>query len=279
VGVNNRKFLLSLFVAQGIPEDKLESAMMSIDKLDKQSVDDIVKETNEKGIPEDAIRKLLDLLRYQGSNEEKLNFFASQLFVDDPGIVELRELLSYFANDTRVQFVPTLARGLGYYTGTVLEVYSQDKPEIGSVGGGGRYDDLIEGYLESAGQSTGDRSFPAIGISFGLDRIVDVLKQLGQAEMKKTNVQLFIAPISTQQESYAIAQEFRKAGIAVDMDLMKRGPSKNFAYADAYNIPFVAVIGENEINEGVITLKDMSTGNEEKISVADAIAKLQAYQA
>ncbi len=275
IGVNNRKFLFSLFVKNGIPEDKLESAIMSIDKLNKLSVDEIVKETNAKGLNEDSIRKIIDIVRFQGSNDEKLNFFAAQLSVDDPGIVELKELLSYFPNDDRVVFVPSLARGLGYYTGTVFEVYSKEKPEIGAISAGGRYDELVDSYLESVGRGIEDRTYPAVGISFGLDRTVDVLKQLGQVEFAKTNVKLFIVPIGKQKESFAIAQQFRDAGINVDIDLMKRGPSKNFAYADSYKIPFVAVIGENELNENVITLKNMADGTEEKLSVADAINKLK----
>ncbi len=273
IGVNNRKFLTTLFLKNGIAEKDVNGAMMSIDKLDKLGIDDVIKETTEKGLHEDAIRKVINLLSIQGSNKEKIDFFEKQLG-DDEGLKELATLFSFFPNDDRVLFTPTLARGLGYYTGTVFEVYSKEKPEIGSIGGGGRYDQLIEGYLKSAGQDTSTRSFPAVGISFGLDRIVDVLKQLGKATLSKTNVKLFIVPIKTTKESFLIAKQFREANINTDMDLMNRGPSKNFAYADTYNIPFVAVIGENELRENLVTLKDMKTGKEEKLSVADAIKKL-----
>jgi histidyl-tRNA synthetase len=277
IGVNNRKFLTTLFVSQGIAQDKVESAMMSIDKLDKQSVDAIIAETTQKGLPEDAIRKIIDLLSLQGTNEEKIEFFTGVLGKEDEGLAELKTLLAYFPDDARVRFVPTLARGLGYYTGTVFEVYSKDRPDIGAISAGGRYDNLIAGYLGSAGQNT-DRAYPAVGISFGLDRIVDVLNQLDKLALTTTTTKLFIAPIGTQKESFAIAQQFRDAGINTDIDMMNRGPSKNFAYADSVGIPFVLVIGENELRDNIVTLKDLRTGNEEKLTVADAIVKINAEE-
>lgn len=268
IQVNNRKFLFSLFKSQGIPEEKLESAIMSVDKLDKIGRDGVLNDAKEKGLDQDVISKIIDLMNAQGNNQEKLAFFKNML-PGDQGLEELDELLAYFADDESVIFVPTLARGLGYYTGSVFEVYAKDNEAVGAIGAGGRYDDLIGGYLSAAGQNS-DRVYPAVGISFGLDRIVDVLKQLNKVEEQLTRTQLFIVPIGIKQESQAIAQSFREAGINTDIDVMNRGPSKNFQYADSLGIPFVAVIGEDELQEKVVTLKNLETGEEKKLTVEDA---------
>lgn len=276
IQVNNRKFFIDLMLKEGVSEGKAASLMMSIDKLDKLGQDGVLNDAKEKGFNEDVVLKILNLLNTQGSNEEKILIFENML-PGNEGLEELKELLSYFPN-SNVVFTPTLARGLGYYTGTVFEVYANENKSIGAVGAGGRYDNLIGSYLSgslnSDSQSANTRSFPAVGISFGLDRVVDVLKKLNKAPEQKSRTKLFIVPLGTKKESLEIAQKIRSAGINVDIDLMNRGPSKNFQFADSQGIPFVAVIGEDELRDNVISLKELATRNEEKISVEELIKRL-----
>lgn len=274
IKINNRKFLTALFVENGVPAERVESAMMTIDKLDKIDRDGVLAESGEKGFDQDTIGKIIDLMSMQGSNEERLTFFENML-QDKSGLEELREVLSFFPDDSQVVFSPTLARGLGYYTGTVFEVYAKENDSIGAIGGGGRYNELIRGYLIAAGQKPQEGVFPAVGISFGLDRMLDVLKKLNKVDVtKKTRTQVFIVPIQTQKECFSIAQEFRKAGINTDIDMQGKGPSKNLNYANTFGIPYVLIVGENELADGVVSLKNLTSGNEEKLSVKDAIQKV-----
>ncbi|MCA9478399.1 MAG: histidine--tRNA ligase [Nanoarchaeota archaeon] len=258
IRINNRKFLSSLLASYGIDEKKRDSVLVTIDKLDKIGRDGVLKELEEKGIAER--NSLLDDLIRTGTNEEKLDYFMNKQ-CNGEGIDELKEVLSY-VDDGSVVFEPSLARGLAYYTGTVFEVYAKELDS--AITGGGRYDDLIGSYLD------GKKDYPAVGISFGLDRLVDVMKSLNDAEMS-TQTKLLIVPLNTVKESFSIASRFRKAGINTDIDLMKRGPSKNLNNANQQGIPYVAIIGEDEVKENLITLKDLKSGEEKKLSVEDAI--------
>lgn len=268
IQVNNRKFLTSLMTANNIGQDLVESLMMSIDKLEKAGRDGVVSEAVEKGFDADAVNKIIDILSMQGNNEDKINLLSNML-PDDDGLKELREVISYFS-DSQISFTPTLARGLGYYTGTVFEVYAKSNENIGAVGAGGRYDNLINGYLNAAGTNT-DKKYPAVGISFGLDRIVDVLKQLGKVDDLKSRTQVFIVPMNTKKESFEVASELRSAGINVDIDLMNRSLGKNLSFANDYGIPYVIIIGENEVKDNKVTLKDLNSGTNELLDCKEAI--------
>jgi histidyl-tRNA synthetase len=267
IKVNNRKFLFSLLIANGIPEDKVESAVMSIDKLDKYDKETILKETTQKGLDEDAVRKVIDLINVQGSNEEKLTFFENML-KDNEGLQELRDVLSYFPDDADVVFLPTLARGLGYYTGTVFEVVDASGTLDSSIGGGGRYDKLIGNYLSM------NKDYPAVGFSFGLDRIVYVLKKLGNIAEQKTRVQVLVVPMNTVKESFSIAQELRTSGLNVDIDMMGRGLSKNLTNANALGIPYAVIVGENELAAGKVMVKDLKTGESELLTIKQVLEKI-----
>ncbi len=268
ISINNRKFLVALLTSNGIPEDKLEAAIMSIDKLDKNGRDAVLKEVKEKGLDEDSVSKVIDLMSLQGNNEEKLEFFSNML-KDDEGLAELKEVLSYFPNDKDVVFTPSLARGLGYYTGTVFEVLDAKGKLNSSIGGGGRYDKLIGSYLAS------DREYPAVGFSFGLDRIVLVLQKLGLVQEQKTRTKVFIIPMQTKKECFVIAQELRKAGINTDIDMKGRGLSKNLTYANDFKIPYAIIIGENELKENKVMLKDLEKGENLLLSLDEVIAKIK----
>ncbi|MGE0793628.1 MAG: histidine--tRNA ligase [Candidatus Woesearchaeota archaeon] len=262
IKVNNRKLFKDIVLYLGVKENKIESAMMSLDKLDKMSPKDVEKELQEKKIKLD-INKFLEISSYDLKKLETL-------FANNEGLKELKELLSYFNKNNKIIFDSKLARGFSYYTGSLFEIYSTKLDS--ALGGGGRYDNLIGSYLTgNCTQNPGSgKTFPAVGISFGLDRIIDVIKQLRKVETK-TKTKLFIIPIGTKKESFEIANEFRKSNINTDIDLMERKLDKNMKYAQQLNIPFIAVIGENEIKSGKISLKDMNKREEFKVSVKEAI--------
>ncbi len=273
IQVNNRKFLTSLFVNEGISSDKIESLMMSIDKLDKLGREGVVDDAVSKGFERDLVLKLIDLVNFSGTNEEKLSFFKN-LLGEEEGLMELTDFMSYF-EDSNVEFTPTLARGLGYYTGTVFEVYAKGNEEIGAIGGGGRYDTLINGYLKSAEVKT-DKLFPAVGISFGLDRMVDVLKRLNKVSEFKSNIEVLVVPMNTKKESFEIVSTLRQNGINSDIDLIGRNLKKNLSFANEYGIPFVIIVGEDEVKENKVTLKDLKIGSNTLMSLQEAIDLLKA---
>ncbi|MFW5865912.1 MAG: histidine--tRNA ligase [Nanoarchaeota archaeon] len=268
IQVNNRSFLTSIIQSNNIPAQKTDSLIMTLDKLDKIGVDGVIKESSEKGLEEDVVSKIIDLISVKGSNAEKLSFFRNMLS-NNEGLQELEDLFSYFNNEDPIEFTPTLARGLGYYTGTVFEVVDMHGRLDSSIGAGGRYDNMIGNYLES------EQDFPAVGISFGLDRIVDVLKKLKRTNEKITRTKLFIVPINTKKESFAIAQRFRKAGINTDIDMKGRGPSKNFKQANKEGIPYVGVVGEDELAQDSITIKEMASGKESRTDIEKAISLIR----
>lgn len=268
--VNNRKLLNEIMGLLQIPEELCDGVMISIDKLDKIGKDNVIKEICEKNIKTASAEKLLSILLTEGTNEEKLNIFTNYLNEDSEAIKELKELFSYFETEKRVVFTPSLARGLGYYTGTVFEVEDATGKLTSSIGGGGRYDNLIGSYLGNG------KAFPAVGISFGLDRIIDVLKLLNLAKSRSNTTDLFIIPLKTTKECFSIAQTFRKSDIATDFDMMGRNKGKNMKSIITQAIPFVAIIGEDEINENCVLLKNMRTGEENKLSIPKAIEYIKA---
>ena len=272
IQVNNRKFLTSLITANGIEESKVESLMMSVDKLDKLGRSGVVKDASTKGFNEDFVNKIIDLLSMSGTNEEKLDLFSNML-PNDEGLLNLKDLISYFS-DEQISFTPTLARGLGYYTGTVFEVYAKGNENIGAIGGGGRYDNLINGYLESAGINT-DKKYPSVGISFGLDRMVDVLKKLGKLKTVKSRTKVLVVSMNTKKYSFEIVSKLRDNGINADVDLMNRNLKKNLSFANDYGIPFVIIVGENEESVGKVTLKDLSSGENRLLSLDEVIILLK----
>ncbi|MDD3175872.1 MAG: histidine--tRNA ligase [Candidatus Nanoarchaeia archaeon] len=261
IKINNRKLFKSIIEYLGVKEGKVESAMMTLDKLDKLSIKDVQKELESKKIKLD-VDKFLELSSYDFSKLDKL-------FTNNEGLKELKEIFSYFKGNKKLIFDAKLARGFSYYTGSLFEIYSTKLDS--ALGGGGRYDDLISGYLSgNSKQNAESRIFPAVGISFGLDRIVDVIKQLRTIETK-TKVKLFVIPIGTKKESFEIANKFREAGINTDIDLMNRKLDKNMKYAQDLNISFVVVIGENEIKSGKLSLKDMDKRETYKVTIKEAI--------
>lgn len=274
IKINNRKILTG--IAEIIGEaDKIVDITVAIDKIDKIGIDNVNLELREKGIPEDAIGKLRPLLEMKGTNEEKLKTLSELLEESETGmkgVEELRTVIDGFNNlghECGFELDVSLARGLNYYTGTIIEVKATDV-EIGSITGGGRYDNLT-GVFGLSGLS-------GVGISFGADRIYDVLNQLNlYPEGVAQTVKVLFVNFGEQEAaaSAKVVKKLRDEGIAAELYPDNAKMKKQMGYADSEKIPFVAIIGENEINEGMVNLKDMTNGTQEKLTLEQLIQRLQ----
>jgi len=270
--VNNRKILKGIIEFAGIKPELADSVIISIDKLGKIGADGVRKELEEKSIPDDQVAKLLSAFNVSGSFEQKISTLKSiiQSEIGKEGIGEIEQVFSYLSEEQKksINFNVSLARGLGYYTGTIFEGFVRNSQITSSVCGGGRYDNMIPMLLESK------KEYPCIGISFGLDVISDVLKLSGK-DFGKTVTQAFVIPIKTRKECFSICQQLRQAGINSDMDFLERGISKNLSYANSTNIPLVIIVGDKELKENKIKLRDMKSGTEEMLSLDDAIKSIK----
>jgi len=265
VKVNNRKVLNAVIEAAGITKSKADDVILSLDKLGKLGLDAVKSELDEKGLSGEQIKKLIKIITVKGSFEEKAKKI-SRLIKAEEGLDEIKQVFAYI-NKKNVEFDVALARGLAYYTGTVFEVFLNDSGVKSSVAAGGRYDDMIGKFCGS------EKSYPAVGISFGLDVVIDALKEKNRAA-KKTVTAVFIIPIKAQKEAFKIVQQLRKEKINADIDLNEKGISKNLDYANALGIPFVVFIGKNELKQKKVKLRDMKTGEEKMVSVKTLISEL-----
>ena len=225
------------------------------------------KELKQQDISDDKILKIVNLLIIKGSNDEKIRQLKNVMKKSN-GLLEIEELLKFCSNlGLEPEFDFALARGLSYYTGTIIETFLEESSVKSAVCSGGRYDNMIGAFL-------GKGNYPAVGISFGLDRIYDALAEK-EKTVSRTTAKLYIIPINTLNESMKICQKFRDAGINTDIDSMGRGPSKNLEFANSLGIPFVAFIGKKELDEGKIKLRDMKSGNEEMVKFDDAVLSMK----
>lgn len=267
LNVNNIKLLNSILEYAGIKENK-DSVLLTLDKLDKAGLEAVKSELKQKNIPESSIKKLIEIINLKGNNEVKLKKLKNAL-KDQSGLNEIQELSKY-CKSFKVEFELNLwlARGLSYYTGTIFEIKLTGSEITSSVGGGGRYDKIIGNFLES------NQEYPAVGISFGIERIYDAIKK---DQAKQTVVQAFVIPIGVQEKAVPILQKLREADINAEMDLSDKGISKNLNYANALGIPFVIFVGEKELKAKKVKLKDMKSGKEELLALESAIKKIKKH--
>lgn len=262
IKLNNRKILSGIAEVSG-EADKLIAITVAIDKLDKIGVEGVVKELREKEVSESAISKISPLFDMTGSNEERLaqmEVFLAQSEIGLKGIEELREVLhnthQLGLERANLAFDVTLARGLNYYTGAIFEVAVHDV-KMGSICGGGRYDDLT-GLFGLSGLS-------GVGISFGADRIYDVLNELAlyPAEIEK-GLTLLFANFGTNETAYCmqLAKALRQKGVACEVYPTAAKMQKQFKYADNRTVQYVALIGDNELKDKIIQLKNMISGEQ-----------------
>lgn len=273
IKINNRKILTG--IAEIIGEaDKIVDITVAIDKLDKIGLENVNRELADKGISEEAIARLQPIILLSGTNAEKLTTLKTVLAGSEIGIKGVEEsefilnTLTAMGLKNEIELDLTLARGLNYYTGAIFEVKALDV-QIGSITGGGRYDNLT-GVFGMAGVS-------GVGISFGADRIFDVLNQLELYPKEAVNgTQLLFINFGEKEAAFSIGilAKVRAAGIRAEIFPDAAKMKKQMSYANAKNIPFVAIVGENEMNEGKAMLKNMETGEQSLVSAEELIETL-----
>lgn len=273
IHVNNRKILSG--IAEAIGEaDKVIDITVAIDKIDKIGIENVNAELREKGLKEEAIEALRPLLLLEGDNNEKLDIVSrilAQSEIGQKGVEEMREVLGGFEDLSHacdVEFDVSLARGLNYYTGTIIEVKALDV-EIGSITGGGRYDNLT-GVFGVSGLS-------GVGISFGADRIYDVLNALDlyPEEISSSVKVLFLnfGPAEAKAAQRCI-KALREAGISAQLYPDAAKIKKQMQYANAEGVMYVAMIGEEELANDTVSLKNMTDGSQETVKQSELTAKL-----
>ena len=259
IKINNRKILAG--IAETIGEaERIIDITIAIDKLDKIGLEKVNEELREKGVSDDAIQKLQPILLLTGTNEEKLNRIQMVINESQTGIRGIEELKSIFAYlksgnvSSRVELDLTLARGLNYYTGAILEVKANDV-QIGSITGGGRYDDLSGIFVLP--------DISGVGVSFGADRIYDVMEQLDLFPKDQTiSTRVLFVNFGTKEELYCLPllENLRKAGIASEIFPSYDKMKKQMNYANRKSVQYVILAGNSEIEEGCVTVKNMETG-------------------
>lgn len=266
IKINNRKILSGIAEIIGAPE-KITDITVAIDKLDKIGLDKVNEELQAGGLSAEAVEKLQPILQMSGSNEEKIATMRSVLADSETGLLGVDEVA--FVLDALkgsglrnvIELDLTLARGLNYYTGCIFEVKALDV-QIGSITGGGRYDNLT-GIFGLPGLS-------GVGISFGADRIYDVLEQLQLFPEASAmgGVRLLFINFGEREAAYCLrlAAEARRAGIATEVYPDSTKMKKQMSYANALQVPFVALVGETEMAEGTVTLKNMQTGEQQSVT-------------
>ena len=274
IKINNRKILTG--IAEIIGEaDKIVDITVAIDKLDKIGLDKVNDELRAVGLSEEAVEKLQPIIALSGSNEEKLETMRRVLAESETGLKGVEEVafvLETLKNSqlhNEIELDLTLARGLNYYTGCIFEVKALDV-QIGSITGGGRYDNLT-GIFGMPGLS-------GVGISFGADRIYDVLGQLDlYPQETQSGVQLLFINFGAAEAVHCLrlAAQARLAGIATEVYPDSVKMKKQMSYANAHNVPFVALVGETEMAEGRITLKNMTTGEQQSLTIEEAVKAIK----
>lgn len=263
-----------------IPGEAIVLAL-ALDKLEKVGREGVLEELVAIKLNDIYANRLLDIFdQLEGKgNIETVVKLRELLGSSSKSSAELEEVLQYVEDPERVKIVPSLARGLSYYTGTIFEVYSIDPPFDSSLAAGGRYDRLISDLLGT------NQTYPAVGISFGMEPIMELLKAReakGGRPARATVTELYVIPIgmrqgeSPPQPYLRLVHQLRSAGIKTDLDLVGRGISDNLRYANAYRIPYALIVGPDELNAGVVKLRDMRSGEETLLKLPEVIKRLRA---
>lgn len=260
IKINNRKILAALAELVG-GADKLTDITVAIDKLDKIGIDKVKEELTQRGLDEHQISIIEKYLSINGSNEEKINQITSLLASNETGkagIEEIEFLLSFHLSHLTLDF--TLARGLNYYTGIIFEVKAKNV-QMGSIGGGGRYDDLTGLF--------GVPNIPGVGISFGVDRIYDVMEELKlfpEEVQSGTKVLFFNLGEAESKKAFELMQQLRNKNIACELFHEQTKFDKQFKFADKKQIPYAAIIGSKELEENIVVVKNLQTGVQEIVT-------------
>jgi histidyl-tRNA synthetase len=269
--INSRKILVALAELCG-GAGKMSDITIAIDKLDKIGLDKVKEELAERGLSAEQVSIIENYLHIQGSNEEKLQqvkALAGHLEPGKQGIAEVEYVFTH-AKNTNIIIDLTLARGLNYYTGIIFEAKAPEEVKMGSIGGGGRYDDLTGLF--------GVPDIPGVGISFGVDRIYDVMEEMNlfPADVQVGTKAIFFNMGEKEAEfAFGIMQQLRGRGISCELYHEASKINKQFSYAEKKNIPFVIIIGSKEIEEKNCTVKELATGKQEIVSLDKLIDHLK----
>lgn len=275
IKINNRKILNGLYESIGQKENSVE-IMRIIDKIDKIGEEAVKQEIEELGVPSEDIEKIINFIKIDGNSDEKLSKLQNLQIENETykkGVEELAEVIK----DIRLFRIPeqnftvdlTIARGLDYYTGTVYETFLNEYRELGSVCSGGRYENLAENYT--------DKKLPGVGISIGLTRLFSKLNELNLIKAEKKSVSdVFIIPMTeNMQVPLKLATDLRNLNVNTEIYLNNKKIKAKMKYADKLEIPYVVVIGDEEIESKKIKLKNMTTGEEIELDFnAESIARL-----
>jgi histidyl-tRNA synthetase len=274
--LNDRRILKSMVALAGVPDEKSLDAFRAVDKLAKIGVEGVVEELRGISPSDEASVNLLNSLSLKGRPVEVLAA-ATNILKDYPeglaGCRALSSLAEYAEAFGFAQYITvdlSLARGLDYYTGPVFEVFAEGHEDYGSIAGGGRYDEIVQLF--------GGEPTPATGISFGVDRLTPILEEKGAFKDLTLGAEVYVAPVSAsvKLEAVRITQMLRNAGRSTVVDMMGRRLVKQFEYADKKKIPVVVVVGEKDLANGEVTVRDMKTGDQAKVKVRDLVNHLEA---
>ena len=273
--LNDRRVLRSIVELAGIPPERSLDAIRVVDKIKKIGRDGVIEELRGISPYEEASIKLLDLIGLKGGPLEVIGS-AKKMLKEYPegvkGCEALEELIKYaeaFGFAEYIEVDLSLARGLDYYTGPIFEVFAKGYEEYSSLAGGGRYDEIVELF--------GGDPTPATGISFGVDRVTMVLEEKEAFKDLSLGADVYIAPVNEDVvlKAIEITQSLRRAGVSAIVDLMGRRLGKQFEYADKKGIPTVVVVGEKDLAEASVTVRDMKTGDQEKVKVDELPSRLK----
>lgn len=257
---NNRKLLTGMLEVFGTEPEKINKGILILDKLEKVGIEAVVSELNDLGLSNSTIALIKQFLTDKGNTS--LSYFESYAVQNDQvrqGVIELKELASYLeflSVDNQCVFNPFLARGLEIYTGTIYEIFLSDQSIKSSIGSGGRYDNAIGGLIGS------NESFSTVGISFGLDVIYSAMSSSRKTETKNANVDYYVIPLGTQKEALMVANDLRKKGYIVEFEMSKKKLGKALEKANKEKVRNVIIIGEEEVTNNQIKIKDMVSGKE-----------------
>jgi histidyl-tRNA synthetase len=275
--LNHRQILGGVARVAGLGEEASGSIYRAIDKFDKIGPDGVRDELLKSGVSEDAASRILELVTLSGSSADVLSELSGRLGDDERAMAaleNLRQVIGYLSElgvpEDRYQVAPRLARGLSYYTGVVFETVIESPP-MGSLLGGGRYDALIGAFA--------GRPIPTVGLAFGVERLHDVMEELGMGPTARTVSELFVTIFSPElaAESLKLARDLRESGLKVEIALdAEEKLGKQFKLADRKGIPLALVIGPDELARGEVVVRDMRTGQQQSVARAEVVQKLQA---
>jgi len=272
IKINNRKLLDGILDYANVPNSKKIETIIILDKMDKIGIEGVKKEIKLL-LPKEKVDKLISAITKENNNNKTYKKLISIISSKNgkQGLGEIKQLLDYSKSMIFdfVEFDPSLARGLDYYTGTTIEVFLKDKSIVKSaVLAGGRYDNMIGAFMGSK------QEVPAVGFSFGLERIMMILKDI-KKNLKSSNTELYLIPINTTKECLKIAYSLRSKGLNINMDLKGKKMGQAITYADSLGIPYVGIIGEDELKEDSITIKNLKTREQKKIKIDEVYKYLK----